>query len=473
MGDINFVRRDGGGRPDICALNNNGAAIVGGRLYFGMSTYTFSRIGSQDNVQSEERSIYYIPLNSSFRVPTNISSTLYVDVDLTAFPDFPESNGQGVVLYTNTTLYFYAAADQLTNPVMFTYDVQTETGKTLPANGSGNYPVQGYRGGFASDPASGLMYYTGSQNPANGTATQPVLQILDGSDENTGARWLTGVSGGPDLLYTVIATGDIPSPRSAFCSAVSAAPDDSSFQITVYGGTSEEDSYHIYVLILPTFQWVDVTPDDRSLGDQDAGRIGFRCMPWNERQLIMLGGFIEPNANVSGWYSTNCTGPSLPLVVLDTSTYQWRDNFSPDQEYMQPRAVYELIGGDFRGGNIRKAPASGFNSSALNAIFAATLPRIEQPTTFAAANTSPSAAPTAPPPASKPSGKVIAGWAVPSFIALALIAGFIYYYIYNRRQSRLEEMPVLAKPESGSSFGGVFDGPVDPRLVGGIQTSIV
>ncbi|KAF3913185.1 hypothetical protein AA313_de0205365 [Arthrobotrys entomopaga] len=365
-----------------------------------------------------------------------------------------------------------------------------------------------------------MMYYTGSQNDANGTVTQPWLQILDASRGDMNAKWLTGAGGGPDLLYssmnyvrygkkgilvafggfdneikrersmtdiyifdidsqvwyTVTATGDIPTPRSAFCSAVSAAPEDSSFQITVYGGTSEGDSYHIYVLVLPTFQWIDVTPDDRTLGDQDAGRIGFKCLPWKERQLIMIGGFIEPNADVSGWFSTNCTGQGLPLAVLDTSTYQWRDNFTPDQEYAQPRAVCELIGGDFNGGNKKKAPASGFNSSALNTIFASVLPRIEQPTAFTTVVPSstyspPLPPPPTPPPASKSKTAVIAGSVVVVIVALSLLAGFVYYYIRRRRRSRLKDMPVLVNPESGSSVGGVLGGVEGSPLIGGIQTT--
>jgi hypothetical protein len=39
-----------------------------------------------------------------------------------------------------------------------------------------------------------------------------------------------------NVWYSVEATGHLPGLRAEFCSGVSSAPDDSSFQITIHGG---------------------------------------------------------------------------------------------------------------------------------------------------------------------------------------------------------------------------------------------
>src|SRR5271170_4366752 len=62
--------------------------------------------------------------------------------------------------------------------------------------------------------------------------------------------------------YNVTAEGDIPANRSGFCTIISVAPDDSSMQITMYGGWDlfgGRAFADIYVLSIPSFQWINVT----------------------------------------------------------------------------------------------------------------------------------------------------------------------------------------------------------------------
>jgi len=57
--------------------------------------------------------------------------------------------------------------------------------------------------------------------------------------------------------FNVTASGDIPDQRVDFCSTVSLSADDSSFQITIYGGWNlfEGNAFEdVYVLAIPSFR---------------------------------------------------------------------------------------------------------------------------------------------------------------------------------------------------------------------------
>ncbi|KAF3935565.1 hypothetical protein ABW19_dt0203067 [Dactylella cylindrospora] len=257
--------------------------------------------------------------------------------------------------------------------------------------------------------------------------------------------------------FTVKATGgrssrDIPDGRLSFCSGVSSAPDDSSFQITIYGGyklSNAAATNKVHVLILPTFQWLDVTPSDQSLGDRNWGRQSHRCEMWNDAQMFVLGGIIQGNnqRNNSQVNAGACNSTHPPLLVLDTTTFQWMEEFNPNRSYSQPKVVYDLIGGDWRGFNGRTAPEGGFNNSALEDIFATTVRRIDQPTAFAAQNTpDPTAPPTDPNPneptdSEKTNVGAIAGGVAGSVVGLCLIGALIWWFLRRRRREDPPEPP--------------------------------
>ncbi|KAF3924017.1 hypothetical protein ABW21_db0205111 [Orbilia brochopaga] len=258
--------------------------------------------------------------------------------------------------------------------------------------------------------------------------------------------------------YTVKATGghsgdDIPDGRLNFCAGVSAAPDDTSFQITIYGGyklSNSAPTNKVHVLVLPTFQWLDVTPADQSLGDGAGyGRQTPHCHMWYDAQMIVLGGTIQgnnaKNNTVVNVASCNATHP--PLLVLDTTTFEWKDQFNPNRSYSQPVAVYNLIDGDWRGYNRKTAPAGGFNDSALYDIFTTKVPRINPPKSF----------PDPPPagflsPAEEPKSKtpIIAGATVGGLVLLGLIAGLLWWFWWRRR--RPQEPPNIPQADVANRF---------------------
>ncbi len=140
--------------------------------------------------------------------------------------------------------------------------------------------------------------------------------------------------------YGMNATGDVPTPRRRFCAGVSAAPDQSSFQVTIYGGrtlSDDTETDEIYVLDIPSFRWIKVSQNE----DPAAGRFNHACATHNDAQMVVIGGSGPPTGEVQD-------GPcdsDYPLIrVLDTATYTWKSDFDPTATYSVPEAMFSLIG---------------------------------------------------------------------------------------------------------------------------------
>lgn len=184
-----------------------------------------------------------------------------------------------------------------------------------------------------------------------------------------------------DTWYNVTASGDIPPWRSAACTSVSAAPDDSSFQITMYGGkdlfsngTGFED---MYVLTLPSFQWINVTGNNNSdyalNQGYGIGRSYSYCTSWKQREMIVLGGEVRSGNQVLNLGT--CNSSYSTARVLDLSTFEWKDKHDPDPgNYTVPDVVVRRIGGTSTGGATSASPDGGFEQGSLNQIFATTVP---------------------------------------------------------------------------------------------------
>lgn len=144
----------------------------------------------------------------------------------------------------------------------------------------------------------------------------------------------------------------MPNGRAEFCLGVSRAPDDSSFQVTLYGGTLENETYYddVWVLSVPSFQWInvnDINNRDRIERGEKAGRKGHTCILWEDSQMIVLGGVYEVPAAareiVDG--KRACNTSYSPIRLLDTSTYSWKTEYQPGNAYAVPAVVSNVIGG--------------------------------------------------------------------------------------------------------------------------------
>lgn len=155
--------------------------------------------------------MFSIDLHNGFPAHSLLSD--YEAIDL---PNgVPYQDDDGMFLYTNTTLYFYAPSLDSTNGTeIWTYDVENQEFNKLDVEGGDNVPHQIYPGGYASDPANGMMYYTGSYRDSQKrrkrkrgksglgerAPERPWLQMLDASRPGE-EKWLEGAGDGPTLLY--------------------------------------------------------------------------------------------------------------------------------------------------------------------------------------------------------------------------------------------------------------------------------
>lgn len=87
--------------------------------------------------------------------------------------------------------------------------------------------------------------------------------------------------------YIQNATGDIAEKRGEFCAGLSAAPDGSSFQITMTGGWDQfygRAFNDVYVLSLPSFRWIQISASnnpDTAL-EPSPGRNRHKCDMWKD-----------------------------------------------------------------------------------------------------------------------------------------------------------------------------------------------
>ncbi|KAL8850067.1 MAG: hypothetical protein Q9221_004993 [Calogaya cf. arnoldii] len=100
---------------------------------------------------------------------------------------------------------------------------------------------------------------------------------------------------------------------------------------------------------------------------------------WRDSQLIVLGGIYPRPAATKVGSDRNvsvCDTTYSPVRLLDTSTYDWKDAYSPDFDaYQVPPVVSSVIGGDSSGKASLQNPEGGFNDSRLTMVFSQKLPR--------------------------------------------------------------------------------------------------
>ncbi|KAG8528561.1 uncharacterized protein KY384_006733 [Bacidia gigantensis] len=231
--------------------------------------------------------------------------------------------------------------------------------------------------------------------------------------------------------FTVFATGNIPPPRGSFCSGISAAPDDSSFQMLIYGGVriGKGTLSDTYSLVMPAFEWIKIntTAEYTPLQNSSLGRGDHFCDTYQDRQLIVLGGQDGEHAN-----ETPCDQNYPAMKMLDTTTYEWQTQWPlNDTKYRVPPAVISIVGGGPDGG---ARPALSWQETLGNnvEIFNRTIPRYDPDHPSQNVNLS---GPSVPPPISRDKKKTsgatsretIIGVAVGGSIGVAVLSGICYF----------------------------------------------
>ncbi|KAI3326156.1 hypothetical protein HD806DRAFT_438484 [Xylariaceae sp. AK1471] len=425
----------------MCSILDQRTAIVGDRLFFSSGNYTFD---DDSLPLHNTSSIYWLYLNDTVDVSGPIDTTLLSSTDLPSDSltggTSPESGGAaGTFFYDHTTLYPYAGlvgpeADGINN-ALWAFNSSDDSWKLVQVEGGKISFGNNSEGVHASDPRTGTSFYTGGWTMAYNGTYNGTVKFQSSNTDSPQWNFETAVTGiqGPDILkgamvyvrkgqagvliafggyqtaykgvefsgwdwdrrpfsdiliydifsntwYRQKATGDLPELRTEFCAGVSAAPDDSSFQITIHGGWDQlrgRAFNDVYVLSVPSFRWIKVDDSNNPdlLGPDQPGRNRHKCDIWNETSLIVTGGQITLGLGDVVSLIDTCNKTYPPIKVLDTSTYTWRTEFNPHLSYSVPDIVTAVIGGNSSGGARLMAPSSGWDSDDLASIFRQTVVR--------------------------------------------------------------------------------------------------
>ncbi|KAL9610193.1 MAG: hypothetical protein Q9167_005097 [Letrouitia subvulpina] len=248
--------------------------------------------------------------------------------------------------------------------------------------------------------------------------------------------------------FTIFATGELPPPRVNACSGLSAALDDSSFQMVLYGGWDQHNTLgDVWVLTMPAFHWIKI--NTTSARPSSLPRLGSLCTTYQDRQMFVIGGRNAMDANVS---TLSCANDYAALLMLDTTTFQWQTHYPlQDTVYKVPKPVIDVIGGNPYG-NARPASLYSSTLGPYTALFSRTIPRYDpdnppkkdfdkSPSTTQPAN-----------PRSLPSlstGTII-GAAIGGVVGAALLGGATWFYFLpfiRRRQKKLNSISHEAQPQ--------------------------
>ncbi|KAI0540444.1 hypothetical protein GGR58DRAFT_499024 [Xylaria digitata] len=403
----------------LCSILDQRTAIVDDRLFFCSGNYSFDDDGLAWHTTS---SIHRIYLNKTIDVSDLLNTE---SLGSTTLPSESLLGGKypGPGGFSGT--FFLRPHDAV--PICWSNWARGQ--KLVQVEGGRISFGENSEGVFASDPRTGTSFYTGGWVTAfNGTSNGTVKFRSSNSDRPSwsfeqalgdsmqgpnilkgsmvyvrkGAAgvliafggYQTAYEGGeiPDrpwdqrpfseiFIYDIqtstwfhqAATGALLELRTEFCAAVSAAPDDSSFQITIHGGWDQlkrRTFNDVYVLSIPSFRWIKVEDSDNPdlAGIDQPGRNRHKCDMWNETSMIITGGEIT----LGEWYSSllteSCNPDYRPIKVLDTSTYKWQTEFNPSLTYSVPKVVTD-------GGASISEPELGWDTEDLANIFSQTVVR--------------------------------------------------------------------------------------------------
>ncbi|CAG9983618.1 unnamed protein product [Clonostachys byssicola] len=176
------------------------------------------------------------------------------------------------------------------------------------------------------------------------------------------------------VWYKQKAEGQVPQNRGQFCADVAWAPDNSSYNIYLWGGKAEyppvtnASAYSdVYVLSMPYFKWFKADPDitiapANRTGSR--GRFGSTCnMVNNLSNMFIIGGNYPNESNVECEPAWGVHGFWAGTANNTGNNPQWWGFQNKDtSSNVVPSLVYSAIGGDKNGGAVIKAPKDGFSA---------------------------------------------------------------------------------------------------------------
>ena len=134
---------------------------------------------------------------------------------------------------------------------------------------------------------------------------------------------------------------EFPVGRTAFCSVVASAEDNSSHNIYIYGGSDGSDSAgnDIWILTLPAFEWVLVYV---RRGSDFRRTWNHRCHKIHGKHMVAYGGNNYNYTCDSNEGVRKCQG----MAIYDMSSLEWTTKIEVENErYLVPERLYKIIGG--------------------------------------------------------------------------------------------------------------------------------
>ncbi|OAG35070.1 hypothetical protein AYO21_10743 [Fonsecaea monophora] len=251
--------------------------------------------------------------------------------------------------------------------------------------------------------------------------------------------------------YVQRATGDIPPPRTQFCTVGKASSDGKTYELFVYGGmtnTTNDLNYpnepgylNVYVLSLPAFRWFQ-TPASTT-----TRRCSHTCSIIGNRQMISIGGRPPSTLNQFGAdYDEWASG----IGIMDMTELQWKDHYDAAGA---PYKRAQVIDNYYNQSYVKPA----WSDPVLAAQFAFAGPTNATTTTPSTPTTPEETSPVHPadtstsPPGPKSHTGAIAGGVVGGVVGLGLIAG-LAYFLGTRRHRKTsatrEAVPPPSEPKS-------------------------
>ncbi|KAA1135319.1 hypothetical protein PGTUg99_009622 [Puccinia graminis f. sp. tritici] len=130
--------------------------------------------------------------------------------------------------------------------------------------------------------------------------------------------------------------GNIPSPRINHCAVRGTAKVNGNpiHQIFVYGGqivNGSSQSTEMYVLTIPGFTWTFIGD---KLSSQPSARAGHTCDLIGS-QMIVIGGYV----------ASDLLCDSQSVYIFDTTSFAWKNTYTPGLPYKTPDMLAQMIGG--------------------------------------------------------------------------------------------------------------------------------
>ncbi|KAI1490646.1 hypothetical protein F5X96DRAFT_678949 [Biscogniauxia mediterranea] len=323
--------------------------------------------------------------------------------------------------------------------VKYTMDSMVWSNNTGPDN------IGRAEGAMVYIPASDggmLVYFGGVQDQGNGSVVgQPMEQMGKHiSPQSPSNSRLTCGRFVYDILssrwYQQTASGNIPQMRSRFCAGATWAPDQSSYNIYLYGGRGMPPSTagfdDVYILSLPSFTWIKFYPEAANTNQYPHNTLS--CNVIDNAQMIIIGGTFPLD-------DTTCDNPeqwgshNLDLGKQNPQGAQWYLYQANVTSYVVPQEIIDAIGGGPQGGATKRAPDGGFDQPDLSVYLRRT---------FTAATRTPTR--SIPGETGTPSGPAlssgaIAGIAVGSAAALMMVLVGCCWFIRRHRRRYYQKQP--------------------------------